>query len=149
MVCCNDIFRPTFVGIWKKGSVEQYSPAPYLAALINCMIWVLYGLPMVHPHSILVVTVNGAGTVIEFVYLIIFLMYSSDKKQRLKVLIILLVELIFMAILTILVLTLAHGTKTRSLVVGIGGICFNIMMYASPLSVMVSLLTYANFIFPF
>ncbi|XP_038999346.1 zinc finger matrin-type protein 2-like isoform X1 [Hibiscus syriacus] len=38
---------PTFAQIWKKNSVEQFSPAPYLATLINCMVWVIYGLPMV------------------------------------------------------------------------------------------------------
>ncbi|XP_039004409.1 bidirectional sugar transporter SWEET7-like [Hibiscus syriacus] len=53
---------PTFAQIWKKNSVEQFSPAPYLATLINCMVWVIYGLPMVHPNSTLVVT-NSAKAV--------------------------------------------------------------------------------------
>lgn len=128
--------RPTFVGIVKKGSVEQYSPAPYLATLINCMVWVLYGIPMVHPHSTLVVTINAAGTGIELVYITLFLIYSN-KKMRNKVLLGLLVELIFIAIVAALVLTLAHTTQKRSMVVGIICILFNIMMYASPLSIMV------------
>ncbi|KAI9174012.1 hypothetical protein LWI28_010318 [Acer negundo] len=128
--------RPTFVQIVKKGSVEQYSPVPYLATLINCMVWVLFGLPMVHPHSILVVTINGTGTAIEFVYIALFLFYS-DKKKRLKVFLGVLVELIFIVVVTFLVLTLLHTTKQRSLVVGIICILFNVMMYAAPLSVMI------------
>ncbi|KAB2054344.1 hypothetical protein ES319_A12G249400v1 [Gossypium barbadense] len=83
---------PTFVRIWKKGSVEQYSPVPYLATLINCMVWVIYGLPMVHPNSTLVITINGAGTAIELVYLTLFLIFCHDKKKRLKGLLIALVE---------------------------------------------------------
>ncbi|MBA0835216.1 hypothetical protein Goarm_007511, partial [Gossypium armourianum] len=133
---CSWDHRPTFVRIWKKGSVEQYSPVPYLATLINCMVWVIYGLPMVHPDSTLVITINGAGTAIELVYLTLFLIFCHDKKKRLKVLLIALVEVVFMALVAALVLTLAHTTERRSMVVGIIAILFNIMMYASPLSVM-------------
>ncbi|KAJ4835014.1 hypothetical protein Tsubulata_013269 [Turnera subulata] len=131
---------PTFIQIVKKGSVEQFSPVPYLATLINCMVWVLYGLPMVHPDSTLVITINGTGTAIEIVFLILFIIYS-DKKGRNKVLLIILVEVIFIAVLAVLVLTLVHGTKKRTLVVGIVCILFNIMMYASPLSVMKMVIT--------
>ncbi|KAB1201137.1 Bidirectional sugar transporter SWEET7 [Morella rubra] len=131
---------PTFVQIWKKGSVGRFSPAPYLAALINCMVWTLYGLPMVHPHSTLVVTINGSGTAIELIYIILFLIYS-DKQKRVKVLLVLLVELLFIGIVTVLVLTLAHTHKERSLIVGIICIVFNVMMYASPLAVMKIVIT--------
>ncbi|KAL6280647.1 hypothetical protein ACE6H2_017528 [Prunus campanulata] len=132
---------PTFVRIWKKGSVEQYSPAPYLATLANCMVWALYGLPIVHPHSILVVTINGSAIFIELSYIILFLIYASDKKQRLKVLLGLLVELILMALLVLMVLTVAHTHERRSLIVGIVCILCNIMMYASPLAVMKLVIT--------
>jgi solute carrier family 50 protein (sugar transporter) len=117
--------------------VESYSPAPYLATLINCLVWTLYGLPMVHPHSFLVVTINGSGTAIELLYIILFFIFS-DRKKRLRVLLGLLVELIFICVLTTLVLTIAHSHKERSLIVGIICILFNVMMYASPLVVMVS-----------
>lgn len=133
--------RPTFIQIWKKGSVEQYSPVPYLATLINCMVWTLYGLPMVNPGSILVVTINGTGVVIELVYIILFLIYSDGKKKRLKVLLMMLVEVIFVALLALLVLTLAHTYHRRSAIVGTVCILFNIMMYASPLTVMVSIMS--------
>ncbi|KAJ7945072.1 Bidirectional sugar transporter SWEET [Quillaja saponaria] len=131
---------PTFVQIWKKKSVEQYSPAPYLATLVNCMVWTLYGIPMVHPHSILVVTINGSGTAIELIYVILFLIYS-DKKKRLKVLLVLMIELIFITVLTLLVLTIVHSIKKRSAIVGTICILFNIMMYASPLAVMKLVIT--------
>lgn len=134
------IFRPTFISIWKKGSVEQYSPVPYLATFINCMVWVLYGLPMVHPHSTLVVTINGTGFVIELVYLILFIVFSN-RGNRLRVIMIALVEIIFVAIVALLTLTMVHTTDRRSMIVGTICILFNIMMYASPLSVMVSIFT--------
>lgn len=123
--------------IWKKRSVEQYSPVPYLATFINCMVWVLYGLPMVHPHSTLVVTINGTGCVIELVYLILFIVFSN-RGNRMRVIMITVVEIIFVAILAVLTLTMVHTTARRSMIVGTVCILFNIMMYASPLSVMVS-----------
>lgn len=131
---------PTFIEICKKGSVEQYSAAPYLATLVNCMVWTLYGLPMVHPHSILVVTINGSGCVIELIFVTLFLIYS-DRKKRLKVLLWLLVELIFITALTLVTFTLFHTTKKRSAIVGTVCIVFNIMMYASPLAVMKLVIT--------
>lgn len=118
--------------------MEQYSAAPYLATLINCMVWTLYGLPMVHPGSILVVTINGSGTAIECVYIILFFIFS-DKKKRLKVALVVMVEIVFVGVLSLLVMTLTHTHRKRSFVVGMVCILFNIMMYASPLVVMVSL----------
>ncbi|KAL4651319.1 hypothetical protein ACB092_01G151600 [Castanea dentata] len=126
---------PTFIQIWKKKAVEQYSPVPYLATLVNCMVWALYGLPMVHPDSFLVLTINGAGTGIEIVYIIIFLIYT-ERQKRPRVLLVLLIEAIFITVLTVLVLTVARTLKERSMIVGIICIMFNIMMYASPLAVM-------------
>ncbi|GAA0141848.1 hypothetical protein LIER_02898 [Lithospermum erythrorhizon] len=131
---------PTFIRICKKGSVEQYSPVPYLATFVNCGLWVLYGLPMVHPKSTLVVTINGAGFIIEIVLLSLFLTYS-DKKKRIKVALVVVVEVIFLAALAVVVLTLAHTTKLRSNIVGSICMAGNIMMYASPLSVMKLVIT--------
>ncbi|KAM7255959.1 hypothetical protein ACFE04_011700 [Oxalis oulophora] len=131
------MYRPTFVEIYKKKSVEQYSPVPYLATLMNCLVWVLYGLPMVKPDSVLVYTINGTGVVIELVYISLFLIYSEKKpKLRLKIILVLIFEFIFIAALSTIVLTVAHGHARRIMIVGIVALLFNIMMYAAPLSVM-------------
>ncbi|KAL3499193.1 hypothetical protein ACH5RR_038286 [Cinchona calisaya] len=103
-------------------------------------LWVLYGLPVVHPNSTLVVTIYGTGLVIEIVYLLLFIIYS-DPKKKLKVVVIVVVELLFVAVLALLVLTLAHSTKLRSAIVGSICMAGNIMMYASPLAVMKLVIT--------
>ncbi|XP_023750389.2 bidirectional sugar transporter SWEET4 isoform X1 [Lactuca sativa] len=136
----NKILRPTFIQIVKKRTVEQFSPVPYLATFINCGVWVLYGLPVVHPHSFLVITINGTGLLIETAYLLLFLIYC-DRKQRIKMLLIIAGELVFLGVLSALVLTVAHSTKVRSDIVGSIAIVGNIMMYASPLSVMKLVIT--------
>lgn len=132
-----NIFRPTFTIIWKKKSVEQFSAVPYLATLFNCGMWILYGLPWIHPHSFLVLTINGSGFIIELVYLMIFLTYS-DKKKRKNVILIALAELAFIGVVALMVLTLVHSMKMRTTI--IGSICMVgcFLMYASPLAVMVS-----------
>ncbi|GAB4834606.1 hypothetical protein Ancab_032869 [Ancistrocladus abbreviatus] len=132
---------PTFISICKKGSVQQYSPVPYLATFINCMLWVLYGLPFVHPNSILVVTVNGAGFFIEVVYLTLFVLHSEGKKKRLRLIVIAIVEVIIVAAVAGSVLGLTHTTKSRSQIIGMIAIISNIMMYAAPLSVMKLVIT--------
>lgn len=126
---------PTFVRIWKNRSVEEFSPYPYLATLLNCMMWVVYGMPLVHPHSILVITINGSGVIIELSFVLLFLVYSKGSR-RLKVLAMLLGEIAFVGIVALLVLTLAHTHERRSSIVGVICVFFCVMMYASPLSVM-------------
>ncbi|KAK7316511.1 hypothetical protein RJT34_00028 [Clitoria ternatea] len=126
---------PTFVSICKKGSVEQYSAVPYLATLMNCMVWTLYGMPTVHPHSLLVVTINGAGCVVEIIYITLFLIYSHRTK-RLNLFLSLFFQLIFITALTLVTLTLIHTVNKRSAIVGTICMLFNVTMYASPLSIM-------------
>ncbi|KAK6122988.1 hypothetical protein DH2020_043270 [Rehmannia glutinosa] len=126
---------PTFFKIWREKSVQSFRPDPYIATVLNCAMWVLYGLPLVHPDSLLVVTINGTGFFIEMFYITIFFIYSDWPKRR-KILVALLVEVVFMAVVILITLLGLHGTKSRSLFVGILCIVFNIMMYTSPLTIM-------------
>ncbi|CAL9054565.1 unnamed protein product, partial [Musa banksii] len=126
---------PTFVQIIKKGTVEQFSPVPYLATALNCMLWIFYGLPFVHPNSLLVITINGIGLTFESVYLTIFLIYSNAQ-GRLKVVKVLAAEIAFVVVVVVVVLLAAHTYERRTLFVGILCIIFGTCMYAAPLSVM-------------
>ncbi|KAK1390324.1 Bidirectional sugar transporter SWEET [Heracleum sosnowskyi] len=126
---------PTFIRIVKNKAVEGFKPDPYLAAIINCLFWVLYGTPFVHPGNILVVTINGVGFVIELVYLLIFLLYSNDNKQRKYVGGIILLEFVVFILVSGLVLGIVPSISKRSTIIGIICILFNILMYGSPLTV--------------
>ncbi|KAK2419702.1 hypothetical protein P8452_50076 [Trifolium repens] len=126
---------PTFYKIIKKKDVEEFKPDPYLATVLNCAFWVFYGMPFVHPNSLLVVTINGVGLVFEFVYLTIFIVYAK-KAGRKKVGQYLLVEAILFAAIVLITMLALHGTTKRSLIVGILCDMFNIAMYVSPLTVM-------------
>ncbi|KAL5552432.1 hypothetical protein UlMin_002608 [Ulmus minor] len=127
---------PTFVEIWKRGSVEEYSVAPYLAGLVNCLVWTVYGLPVVQPGSILVLTISVAGVAIESAYVVLFFTFSSDKKKRLKMVLVVVLEIVFTALLASLSITFVDTHKRRSMIVGVVCIFFSAIMYSSPLAVM-------------
>ncbi|KAH0982283.1 hypothetical protein GBA52_009460 [Prunus armeniaca] len=90
---------------------------------------------IVHPDNLLVVTINGTGLVIEFIYIAIFFVFSPGKKRR-NIIIALLVEVVFFAVVVFITLHFFHDTKGRSMIIGILSIVFNIIMYNSPLTVM-------------
>ncbi|CAN0904366.1 Putative bidirectional sugar transporter SWEET7d [Linum grandiflorum] len=126
----------TFVRIIKKKDVEEFQPYPYMAAVMNCMTWVLYGTPFITPNSILVITINGIGLGIELIYLSIFVYYDRKNKGRKKVLYGILGEVILLAAIALIAKLAFHTQRNRNLFVGVFADIFNIIMYASPLAVM-------------
>ncbi|XP_038982141.1 bidirectional sugar transporter SWEET6a-like [Phoenix dactylifera] len=126
---------PTFATIWKRKTVEDFSPLPYLVTLLNCMLWVFYGLPVVHPGTILVSTINGVGVVLETIYLCIFFFYSPNR-LRLRVLKLLAFELVSMAGVVIGVILGAHTHSKRQVIVGVLSVVLCTAMYASPLFIL-------------
>lgn len=62
--------------------MEEFHPYAYIATCLNCMLWIFYGLPVIHPDSTLVVTINAVGLVLELIYLSIFCWYDRQKKGR-------------------------------------------------------------------
>ncbi|KAL2892370.1 Bidirectional sugar transporter SWEET6b, partial [Bienertia sinuspersici] len=75
---------PTIWRIWKKKSVAEFKFHPIVAGLMNCIMWIFYSMPFVHPHSILVTTINSIGLVMYICYNIVYLI-CSDYKKRYKV----------------------------------------------------------------
>jgi solute carrier family 50 protein (sugar transporter) len=96
-----------------------------------------YGLPFVSPNNILVSTINGAGAAIETVYVVIFLVFASSRRTRLRMLgLASAVAAVFAAVA--LVSMLALQGERRKLLCGIAATVCSICMYGSPLSIMVS-----------
>ncbi|KAJ0985816.1 hypothetical protein J5N97_004172 [Dioscorea zingiberensis] len=126
---------PTFWKIFKRKDVEDFSPIPYLATLLNCALWVFYGSPSVHPNSLLIITINGFGLVVEALYIFMFFFYGKGRLRK-KILLILAAEIAFMAVAALIVLKVGHTVETRSKIVGSLCVIFGTFMYASPLSIM-------------
>ncbi|KAL6618682.1 hypothetical protein ACP70R_033821 [Stipagrostis hirtigluma subsp. patula] len=126
---------PTFAKILRRRDVEEYAPDPYLATFLNCALWVFYGLPAVHPNSILVLTINGAGLAIEVAYLTVYFGYAPRAKRQ-RLLAVLAGELVFLAAVAAGVLLGAQTHEKRSLIVGSLCVFFGTLMYAAPLTIM-------------
>lgn len=73
---------PTFYKIWQEKSVQHFKPDPYLVTVLNCAMWCFYGMPFVHPDSLLVVTINGFGFFVEIAYITMFFVYSQNWSKR-------------------------------------------------------------------
>nr|CAB3479026.1 unnamed protein product [Digitaria exilis] len=124
----------TFWRIIRKRSTEDFSGVPYNMTLLNCLLSAWYGLPFVSPNNILVTTINGTGSVIEAIYVVIFLIFA-ERQIRLRMLGLLgIVTSIFTAVVLISLLAL-HGNG-RKIFCGLAATIFSICMYASPLSIM-------------
>lgn len=95
-----------------------------------------YGLPFVSPNNILVSTINGTGAAIEFIYVVIYIIYAP-KKEKAKISGLLMFVLTVFSAVALVSLFALHG-KSRKLFCGFAATIFSIIMYASPLSIMVS-----------
>ncbi|CAN1334686.1 Bidirectional sugar transporter SWEET5 [Linum perenne] len=102
---------------------------------LNCCVWCVYGLPMVKPDSVLVLTINGFGFCLELVYISIFFVFSPWGKRK-KMIKFLLAEMLFFVVVVLITFLAFHTPPKRATFVGIICIIFNILMYVSPLTVM-------------
>ncbi|RZC48063.1 hypothetical protein C5167_041026 [Papaver somniferum] len=120
---------PTFFSIYKKGAVEDFSPYPYIVTVLNCALWVFYG--FVTPNSLLVITINGGGLVIELIYVAIYFFYA-DNKQRKRPCIWSLAEIVFLVAVVLLCSLIPNPQSWRGVVIGWLCVAVNIGMYAIP-----------------
>ncbi|XP_074325109.1 bidirectional sugar transporter SWEET5-like isoform X2 [Apium graveolens] len=122
------LLRPFYRAIKKKSSGEELNPEYCLLTTMTCLFWALYGTPSIDPGSILVLTANGIGVVMNLAYLIIFLIYAADNKQRIYVGGVLCLELVLVGLVGGLVIRLAHTVLAKRAIVGGFGIYFFVIM---------------------
>ncbi|XP_058188919.1 bidirectional sugar transporter SWEET1 isoform X2 [Rhododendron vialii] len=124
----------TFMRIIKNKSTEQFSGIPYVMTLLSCLLFVWYGMPFVSEGNTLVLTINVTGAAVESIYVLIFLIYAPQKDKG-KILGLLALGLSVVASVAFVSVFALHG-EDRKLVSGFAACIFCIIMYASPLSVM-------------
>lgn len=129
-----------------KKMKKKKTPRSWIMCQYACMRWPLlclvtcsvyrYGLPFVSPNNLLVSTINGTGAAIESIYVLIFIIFSP-KKEKAKILgLFACVIAVFSAVAFVSLFAL-HD-RARKLFCGFAATIFSIIMYASPLSIMVS-----------
>lgn len=121
----------TFRRIIQSQSTEEFSGMPYIYSLLNCLICLWYGTPLVSPGVILVATVNSIGAVFQLVYIIIFIIYA-EKTKKMKMSGLLISVFAFFAIVVFTSMNF-FDPASRQMFVGYLSIVSLISMFASPL----------------
>ncbi|KAE9608923.1 putative SWEET sugar transporter [Lupinus albus] len=124
----------TFKRVIANKSTEKFSGIPYLMTLLNCLLSAWYGLPFVSSDNIPVSTINGVGTVIESIYILIFIIFAP-KKQKAKIIGLFTTVLAVFSIVVFVSLFALHG-NSRKFFCGFASAICSIIMYGSPLSIM-------------
>ncbi|KAK9075090.1 hypothetical protein SSX86_003409 [Deinandra increscens subsp. villosa] len=124
----------TFQRIINNGSTEQFSGVPYVMTLLNCLLSGWYGLSFVSENNTLVMVINGVGAVIEAVYVVVFVMYATKEAKTKVVGLVCFAVAAFSTVALVSVFSLSGDTR-RSFC-GFTASVFSVIMYASPLSIM-------------
>ncbi|KAL2231250.1 UNVERIFIED_CONTAM: Bidirectional sugar transporter SWEET17, partial [Sesamum indicum] len=128
----------TFVRIAKSGSTEEFDSLPYICTLLSSSLWTYYGI--IKPGSYLVATINGFGVVVEIIYVALFLLFAPPWNKRRTAILLGVVDIGFFAAALSVTYLLLHGDMRIN---AIGFMCsgLNIIMYASPLAAMKTVVT--------
>ncbi|XP_051141672.1 bidirectional sugar transporter NEC1-like [Andrographis paniculata] len=124
---------PTFYRIWKKRSTEEFQAVPYAVALFSAMLYLYYA--SLKGNSLVLITINSLGCLIETFYLVVFLIFSNSQ-SRIGITKVLLVFNVSCLGLIIGTTYLAAEGKRR--VDAVGWICaaFSVTVFAAPLTIM-------------
>ncbi|XP_047336391.1 bidirectional sugar transporter SWEET17 [Impatiens glandulifera] len=128
----------TFWKIVKNKSTEEFKIFPYVTALLSSCQWVYYG--VISPDGLLVATVNGFGIFVESIFILLFLIYAPSRMRMKRAYLVAFLNVgVFATIL--LVTQLALEEYDRLIVIGCLCVGLNIIMYASPLSAIKTVIT--------
>ncbi|KAH7543962.1 hypothetical protein ACOSP7_031111 [Xanthoceras sorbifolium] len=122
---------PTFRRIIRNRATEEFSGLPYVYALLNCLITMWYGTPLISIDNILVMTVNSIGAAFQLLYLTIYIAYA-EKEKKVRMLGLILAVFILFAIVVVGSLQIID-TFLRRIFVGTLSSAALITMFASPL----------------
>ncbi|KAK1277692.1 Bidirectional sugar transporter SWEET16 [Acorus gramineus] len=123
----------TFRRVVKKKSTENFKGIPYITTLLSTSLWTFYGL--LKPGGLLVVTVNGVGSVLQAIYVILFLIYApKDTRVKLAKIVAILNIGCFGGVILVTLLVI-HGS-VRLVVIGVMCAVLTVGMYASPMAAM-------------
>lgn len=126
----------TFKRVIEKRTTERFSGFPYAIALLNCLIYTLYGSPLISNgwDNVVVMVVNGIGVLLELCFVCIYLTFAPPKSKKNMSIMVVGLLLVFGTI-AISSFCVVHDHKHKKTLVGTAGTVFTVILYGSPLSV--------------
>ncbi|EHA8590170.1 hypothetical protein COCNU_scaffold015884G000010 [Cocos nucifera] len=126
-------YRGTFRRVVKKKSTESFKWQPYVTTLLSTSLWTFYGL--LKPGGLLVVTVNGTGSVLQAIYVTLYLIYAPRDTRVKMAKLVAILNVGFLGLVMVVTLLAIHGSLRLTV---IGSMCaaLTVGMYASPLAAM-------------
>ncbi|XVE89623.1 hypothetical protein DITRI_Ditri20bG0010900 [Diplodiscus trichospermus] len=128
----------TFWHIVQRRSTEEFDSLPYVVKLLNGYMWVYYG--VVKPNSVLVATVNGFGSVLELIYVFIFLIFAPPRMRAITAVTFGVLDVVF-PIAAVLITQLCFDREMQIDIAGFLSLLFSVFTYASPLAIMKTVVT--------
>lgn len=124
----------TFRRVIRKRSTEKFSCIPYIIALLNCLFYTWYGLPVVSIRweNFPVATINGSGIIFESSFILVYLWFATNKGRK-KVAAVLIPVIILFTVTAFVSAFAFHDHRHRKMFVGLIGLSGSIGMYSSPL----------------
>ncbi|XP_057826259.1 bidirectional sugar transporter SWEET3b-like [Cryptomeria japonica] len=117
-----------------KKTTGEMSGVPYAIGLFNCLIYTLYGSPLISNgwENSVVMGTNALGILLQFCFCIIYLRFAPSKSKRRMGLMVggVLVVFVSIAVTSLCGLEAAH----KKVFVGTVGMVASIFLYGSPLS---------------
>ncbi|XP_057517260.1 bidirectional sugar transporter N3-like [Amaranthus tricolor] len=124
---------PTFIRVYKKKSTEGFQSIPYVVAIFSAMLWIYYAL--LKGNSMLLITINVAGVIIETIYVAIFITYATRQARISTLKLLLFLNFGGFCSIVLFCHYLVKG-EVRLQVYGWICVAFSISVFAAPLSVM-------------
>ncbi|XP_048330596.2 bidirectional sugar transporter SWEET14-like [Ziziphus jujuba] len=123
----------TFHKVYKKQSTEGFQSLPYVVELFGSMLSIYYAI-LKQEVLLDLIAINSVGSLIETLYIALFLFFAPKKSRMQTIHLVLLIALGY-GLMVILTLFLANGHKRIQIV---GWICliFNLIVFAAPLCIM-------------
>ncbi|XP_058100288.1 bidirectional sugar transporter SWEET3b-like [Magnolia sinica] len=127
----------TFKKVIRNGSTEEFSCIPYIIAFFNCLLYTLYGSPVVSIgwENFPIITVNGLGILLEFSFILTYFWFTSTNRKKLVLLMLVTVAVVFCTTASVSTLVF-DDHRHRKALVGCIGLVSSVAMYASPLIAM-------------
>ncbi|XP_071709359.1 bidirectional sugar transporter N3-like [Rutidosis leptorrhynchoides] len=123
---------PTFIEIYKRKSTMGFQSLPYVVSLFSALLWLFYAL-INGSNTFLLISINTFGTIIESIYIIIFLVYATPDAKKKTFTALTIVMVFFFAIFLVTLLWVNEHVRVQ--VVGWICVVVSVCVFAAPLSI--------------